>query len=97
MEILIDKENVKKTGKNILSYSEEFSTCIKRFESIIDSINTVWSGADALKYINVMKEKYAFSLEELNDVIKQYGMYLEKVPVAYDTLDEVFSSKNIDV
>lgn len=97
MEILIDKESVKKSGRDILAYSEEFLIYIKRFEAIIDSINNVWNGNDALKYINVMKEKYALGLEELDDVIKDYGLYLEKVPTTYDTLDEIFSSRNIDV
>lgn len=96
MEIIIDKENVKKSGRAILSYQQQFNTYLTRVESIIDSINNVWEGADALKYINEMREKYVVSLRELSTVIEEYGIYLERVPIAYETLDEIFSSRSIN-
>lgn len=97
MNVVVNKDFVIKSGNDIIQYAESFDSYIKRFVSIIESINTVWEGNDSLKYINIMKEKYLVGLEELNQCIKDYGQYLKNIPNAYEILDEVFSSKNIDV
>lgn len=97
MNVVVNKDFVIKSGNDIIQYAESFDSYIKRFVSIIESINTVWEGNDSLKYINTMKEKYVVGLEELNQFIKDYGQYLKNIPNAYEILDEVFSSKNIDV
>ena len=97
MKIKVYKKNLKEYGKEIIQYSDDFAGYINQFANIIDSINNAWEGADALKYINTMKEKYLTGLTELNSVIKDYGNYLKTVPEAYETLDEAFASKKIDV
>lgn len=97
MDIVINKSDIVNYGNQIVDYSSEFQDEIKKFSALIESINTVWDGADALKYINVMKEKYIVGLEEIKGVLDEYGKYLKKVPETYSAIDEVFSSKNIDV
>lgn len=97
MEVLINCSNTSSTGSKIVDYSNDFSTYVKKIDSILDSINTAWSGDDSLKYINAMKDKYIVELEEIKKYLEDYGNYLKKVPNAYKTLDEAFSSKNIDV
>ena len=69
---------------------------INMLNAVIDDINEVWQGADALKYINVMREKYLVDLRDLNDLIDEYSSFLNYIPGAYSTLDEVFKEKNID-
>ena len=96
MNIKVEKNNLKGYGNEMIKYSEDFESCINQFASIIDSINSAWEGADALKYVNAMKEKYLVGLTELNGVIKSYADYLKTVPEVYTTLDEAFSSKKID-
>lgn len=97
MNIVISKSDITNYGSQIVDYSSEFKDEIKKFSALIESINTVWDGADALKYINTMKEKYIVGLEEIKSVLDEYGNYLKKVPETYSAVDEVFSSKNIDV
>lgn len=97
MNIVINKSDITNYGNQIVDYSSEFKAEIKKFNALIESINTAWDGADALKYINVMKEKYIIGLEEIKSVLDEYGNYLKKVPETYSVVDEVFSSKNIDV
>lgn len=97
MNISIDKDGVKKMGTSIIESSNDFKGEINKFLEIIDGINSAWEGADALKYINTLKEKYVVGLNELNDIINKYGQYLVDVPEAYDLLDETFSTKNINV
>lgn len=97
MEIIINKEETSKLGNEIVDNAIEFDANIKKFNMLIDSINNAWEGADSLKYVNTMKEKYSIGLEELKEFIKLYGTYLKSVPNAYGILDEIFSSKSIDV
>lgn len=97
MEIILSKTETTKIGNEIIEYSDDLEAEIKEFLSIIDSINTAWDGADALKYINTLKQKYVVNLEELQGLVKEYGQYLSNVSGAYTTLDESFTSKSIDV
>lgn len=97
MKISINKNNIKNNGKQILENFESLSSDIKKVEGILENINIVWEGADALKYVNAMKNKYIKEFDELLDEIKIYGEYLSNVPVAYELLDESFANKNINV
>lgn len=97
MNITVKEYEIKNLGSNMLNYADEFYEEIKKFTSLIDSISTAWSGADATKYINTMKEKYVPKMEELQKVLKEYGTYLKNVSSVYTILDEVFASKKIDV
>ena len=97
MDIVISKSDIANYGNQIVDYSSEFKDEITKFSALIESINIAWDGADALKYINVMKEKYVVGLEEIKSVLDEYGNYLKKVPETYSAIDEVFSSKSIDV
>lgn len=97
MIIKVNKDQIKDKGNEILDYADDFSKDINQFKNIIKDINRVWKGSDALKYIEIMSDKYVSGLKELEDVIKAYGKYLKKVPNVYDSLDEEFSRKKIDV
>ena len=97
MDITINKSDVINYGNQIVSYSEELSDEIKKFNMLIESINSIWDGADALKYINVMKDKYVVGLDKLQEILLEYGNFLKKVADVYASLDETFANKNIDV
>ncbi len=97
MDIVVKKDELANYGTQIKSYSAEFDRSIKKFTHIIDEINDAWDGIDALKYINTMKDKYIRELESTKATIDEYGMYLSKVGDVYQSVDEAFASKNIDV
>ena len=97
MDIFIKKSDILNYGNQIIDYSSEFKDEINKFNALIESINSIWNGSDALKYINVMKEKYIVGLEEMKTVLDDYGNYLNKITETYSSVDEVFSTKNIDV
>lgn len=97
MNIVINKSDIINYGNQIVDYSSELDSEIKKFSALIESINSAWDGADALKYINVMREKYIVGLEEMKSVLDEYGIYLKNVTETYSTVDEVFASKKIDV
>lgn len=97
LKVSIDKNSINRKSKIILNECEDLYKLNNRFISVIDNINTAWSGADALKYINTLKEKYVTELNNLTDVVNEYGIYMKNVPEAYDILDEIFESETIDV
>ncbi len=97
MDIMIVKSNVAKAGSEVISSAELFNADIKRLLAIIESINTVWNGADALSYINILRDKYIVDLNKMSESITAHGDYLKKVPEAYTIFDESFASQNIDV
>lgn len=97
MDFTIKKNEVTKYGTMLKNYTADFDTQIKKFNSILDNINSAWEGADALKYINIMKEKNLTNMNELTDILNEYGNYLTKIPGAYSNLDEIFTSRKIDV
>lgn len=97
MEVSIKRSDVKRVANEMLEYSQDFDDEVKRVKNIIESIGTAWNGTDAIKYVNTMRDKYVVKLDELSDLIRSYGEYLQKVPDAYQILDEAFVSRNIDV
>ena len=97
MDVEINVTDVKKRGNDMLGYLDDFNTEIKKFEEAIKMINMMWDGADALKYINEMKDKYLVGLNEMKSVLEEYGKYLQKVPDTYSAIDEAFTTKTIDV
>ena len=66
-------------------------------EYLIDNINTAWNGADALKYVNLMRERYIMKMSKIQEIILDYGNYLKSVPDSYSKVDESFSNRNINV
>lgn len=97
MNISIKKSSVRDSGKQICDATLDFSSDIKKLENIINNINSAWDGADALKYVNNLKESYIVRLNELAANLENYGEYLINVAKVYDLLDETFSNKNINV
>lgn len=97
MKVSINKSTVTRKANTILEECEDLEKISNRFLAVIDNINTAWTGADALKYVNNLKEKYVTELNNLTDVVKEYGNYMKNVPEAYDILDEIFESETIDV
>lgn len=95
MTVEVDNHRLEKINANIEEKITDFSDCIKKFSNIVDNINTAWSGADALQYINIMKENNLKELNKLNDLLTEYNEFLSKIPQAYDLLDEIYSSKSI--
>lgn len=97
MDIEINCSEVTNCGNEMKDYVDNFGDEISKFSSIIDSINSIWDGADALKYINAMREGCLEQLNIVKDIFDEYGEYLQKVSKPYEELDESFASRTIDV
>lgn len=97
MNIYMDSMQVRKLAEEMQMNLDDFSNNIKELNNTIDNIGTAWSGMDATKYITTMKENNITELQRLHQVLMDYSKFLKNVPTAYETLDEVFTSKRIEI
>ena len=97
MEIFVDNDRVSKESQKMLESAKTIEAEIKKILRTIDDIGSVWSGPDAEKYIEVMKEKYIVGLQNLNNVVQEYANYLNSVSSVYDLFDGIHSSKHISI
>lgn len=97
LNITMKKSEVLKTAASINKLSNEFDVEVKKLIQIVDNINSAWNGADALVYVNNMREKHLINLKQMQDQIEEYGEYLRAVTEPYAILDEKLSKKRIDV
>ena len=63
MNIYIDEAGIKGTSDRLAEEARILLAQINMLDRTIDDINEAWQGADALKYINVMREKYVVYLK----------------------------------
>lgn len=97
MNVEISKSGLKRIGSNIAEEASNINQYIKNLDNTIDKINTAWQGNDSLIYINTLREKYLTNLSELKSLLNEYGVYLTKIPGVYETLDESFRNRKIEV
>lgn len=89
---------------SIMNKANNLSVCIvevknekNRINRLISDINDAWKGKKATEFTTNLKEKYVDELSKLEEILEKYHEFLSKVPRAYETLDEDYASKNINV
>ena len=97
MIVEIDCPSVESYGEQMVNFTDDFKTEMTKFGTIIESINTIWDGADALKYVNSMMDNYLPMLNEVQQLFEAYAEFLQKVPEPYQTLDESYAARSISV
>ena len=97
MDVVVDAIEIRKKATLLKSYSDSLEDEIVKIKNIVNNISASWSGDDAVKYVDVLQEKYILGLNELKQIIDDYAVYLNNIPEAYEILDNVFSDKHIEV
>ena len=97
MDVVVDAIEIRKKATLLKSYSDSLEDEIVKIKNIVSNISASWSGDDAVKYVDVLQEKYILGLNELKQIIDDYAIYLNNIPEAYEILDNVFSDKHIEV
>ena len=97
MDVVVDAIEIRKKATLLKSYSDSLEDEIVKIKNIVSNISASWSGDDAVKYVDVLQEKYILGLNELKKIIDDYAIYLNNIPEAYEILDNVFSDKHIEV
>lgn len=95
MDIGIEKNSIKQYGATILDLSKQLDSEIKHYNQIIESLEQHWIGESANAYFAIIKKQNIESLQELQELLQLYGIYLKEVPGAYDLLDSIFVKKPV--
>lgn len=96
MEILITNDRIETVGKNLVDLAGELEVTIQKLELIINQLESAWKSDLALDFYKQMREKNIVSLRNLHQHILNQGIYISKVPGAYNSLDETFNNKPIE-
>ncbi len=97
MNIYMDISNTKKMANQMQEVLTDFNDNISKLNNIIDNISNDWRGTDATSFIDTMRNVNIVELTRLHDTLTKYISFLEKVPTTYQLLDEIYTSKGIDI
>lgn len=97
MEIIVKSDEIRNLGNQMINYSNELDAAIAKINDLADKISSAWYGEDATRYINVLQSRFSKGLDELREVLDDYGRYLLDVPQSYEILDTNYENKYIEV
>lgn len=87
MQIVIDRNEIKKRGTQIIGLSSDYDKKIKEIKNITEKIELCWQGEDAKVFINMLNEKCVPALEQIAKMLENFGKYLEQVSDIYNTFE----------
>lgn len=96
MDVAINKEQIETIGNRIIELSEQLGNAIQQYCQVIEEVKIAWDGQAATSYISAVQDNNIPSLEELREILVDYGTYFKHVPGAYQVIDEVFANKPIE-
>ena len=87
VKVIVNKEELKNTGNNIIDYANDFKIQIETVKKLVESLNDTWYGTDMKTFVKEMNTRYIPKLEELKEELIKYGNYLKEVRKDYEELD----------
>lgn len=97
MKIIVDYDDLNKKGDILIENAENLKTYINQVINNIDKFNESWTGKDSIEFQKNIKENHINSFLNLQEILLSYGKYLKNASKAYQTLDEIFTSKKINI
>ena len=95
MKIRVNKSELKRMGKQLISNANDLHSEGQKINSIINEMAGYWEGKDRDKCVTIIKDTYLVNLERVKKKIDSYGRYLEKVPSAYEEVDNSYMRRKI--
>ncbi len=95
MKIKVNKSALKKVGKQLVSDADDLGSEAAKINSVINELAGYWVGEDRDKCVSVVKDVYLENLGKAKKRMESYGKYLQKVPDAYDEVDNTFMKRKI--
>lgn len=86
-----------KNSVNLKECIDSINSEYKNINTYIEELKSGWMGEKATKFYNAVENIYLPELKTAVDSMSNYYDYISKVPKAYETLDNSYSSKNIEV
>ncbi len=96
-DILIRKEPVNNISKELTEEFNNINGYIKKIDDSLEKVELTWKGKDAEEYIKKMQDNYKKPLEDFNDSLKSYIDYLEKVFGEYESMDNSFVERKLEI
>ena len=96
-EIEITKTELTLVAKELGTKKEDIKKYLNKLDVELDNINKSWKGSDATKYTKKMRDDYSVLLNGLIESLSSYIEYLEKVYEEYETLDNKYVGRTIEV
>ena len=90
-----EEDVLKNISSEMMSKAEDILKNINKINYDIENLSKVWTGNDAAKYLQAMREKNIPELKKIYNLLKDYANYLQKVSNTYTSLDEIYGSKSI--
>ena len=85
---------------NADAYLEHIDNITKERDKIMEAVDDLrngWKGERASYFCNAVEDTYIPELDTAIASLKNYYDFISKVPGAYQTLDDSYASKNIEV
>lgn len=92
MNLNIDYETTRATGRNVVSQAEEFNTLLNQINNINNALKGVWRGDDANTYGTAVEEQ-AKPMQALQEKMTEIGNFLVKVG---DTYEQVMENNKVN-
>lgn len=96
-EILIKKDAVDNITKELTGEYNNINNYIKSIDDSLEKVELTWRGKDAEEYVKKMKDNYKKPLQDFNDSLKSYIDYLENVFKEYESMDNSFFERKIEI
>ncbi|MBR3199656.1 MAG: WXG100 family type VII secretion target [Bacilli bacterium] len=96
-EIEITKTELTLVAKELGTKKEDIEKYLNKLDVELDNINKSWKGSDAIKYTKKMRDDYSVLLNGLIESLSSYIEYLGKVYEEYETLDNKYVGRTIEV
>jgi|GEM_PF-6402723 len=96
-KIIVDSELIESKAKKISEIADEFEANIKSYNELANSLTDSWSGKDQHVYFDYVEQVNIPALNTLLRAIRTYSDYLNQVPKTYETLDDSFKTKKIEI
>ena len=92
MDIDIRYDELEKVGGEILALSSELEDVVSELTQIGEILELNWTGIDATKYLQTLREQYLTGLKNLKELFDENGNYLLTISKIYETFDNNMAS-----
>lgn len=96
-EILIKKDAVDNITKELTGEYNNINNYIKSIDDSLEKVELTWRGKDAEEYVKKMKDNYKKPLQDFNDSLKSYIDYLENIFKEYESMDNSFFERKLEI
>ena len=96
-EIIIKRDAVDNISKELTEEYNNINDYIKNIDDSLEKVELTWRGNDADEYVKKMQDNFKKPLQDFNDSLKSYIDYLENVFKEYESMDNSFFERKLEI